>query len=284
LTLIDDPAGSIPALTPLQLSLQSGLPYHEVRRLIASFTTHDIHPGLPLTPDVVTQTTSLIRQRQAGTPLQYLEGHVEFGPVRVAVDRRGLIPRPETEQLWELVNRLVPPAAASLIVDIGTGSGALALALAHSYPQAEVVATDICPRALQLAGENIEANGWVAGRITLRQGDLFEALPATLRGAVDILVSNLPYVAEAEWPNLPEDVRTEPYLALVAGPRGTELLERLAAGVSDWLRPSGTVAVEIGETQFAAVTEAFGDGGIEARIFSDLTGRPRFVWGGVEHP
>ena len=279
----DHPAG-IPAFTPLQLSLQTGLPYHEVRRLIASVTADNIHPGLPVDPEVLTRVTSLIHRRQTGTPLQYLEGHVEFGPVRVGVDHRALIPRPETEQMWELVNRLVPPAAASLIVDIGTGSAALALALAHSYPKARVVATDICPQALQLARENIEANRWVAGRITLREGDLFDALPSSMRGGVDILVSNLPYVAETEWPNLPTDVRAEPYHALVGGPRGTELIERLAAGVSDWLRPSGTVTAEIGETQFNAAAKAFRAGGIDARIFSDLTGRPRFVWGGVEHP
>jgi release factor glutamine methyltransferase len=171
-----------------------------------------------------------------------------------------------------------------LIVDIGTGSGALALALAHSYPQAEVFATDNSPQALALAQENVRTNRWQAGRINLREGDLFEALPSSLRGEVDILVSNPPYIAEAEWPDLPTDVRAEPYPALVAGPRGTEVLERLAAGASDWLSPSGTVVVEIGETQGAEVQKAFGTGGIDATIHRDLTGRPRFVWGGPLDP
>lgn len=267
------------APTPLQLSRRSGLPYHELRRLIATVTTEAIHPGVPLRPGVLRRAMSLVRSRQEGMPLQYLEGSVEFGPVRVAVDRRALVPRPETEQLWELVTRTVPASAPSLVVEIGTGSGALALALAHSCPRATVVATDICPQALELARENIRADRRAGGRVQLREGDLFEALPASLRGRVDVLVSNPPYIAEAEWRDLPADVRAEPYRALVAGPRGTEMLERLAAGAAHWVRPSGTVAVETGETQAAAVQEAFRAGGFDARVEQDLTGRPRFVWG-----
>ena len=267
--------------TPLQLTRRNRLPYHEVRRLIATVTTDTIHPAAPLRPEVAGRTASLIRMRQAGVPLQYLEGDVEFGPVRLAVDQRALIPRPETEQLWELITRLVPVSRPSVIVDLGTGSGALALALAHSYPQARVVATDISAKALELARENVRANRWVGDRVELREGDLFEALPSSLRGEVDVVVSNPPYVAEAEWSDLPADVRAEPYAALVAGPHGTEILQRLAGEVSEWLRPTGTVAVEIGETQAAEIRQAFGDGGIDARIHHDLAGRPRFVWGGT---
>ena len=270
---------NLAAPTPLELSRRSGLPYHELRRLIATVTTESIHPGVPLPSEVLRRTDSLVRSRQKGTPLQYLEGNVEFGPVRVAVDRRALAPRPETEQLWELVTRSVPASAPSLIVEIGTGSGALALALAHSYPRATVVATDICPDALELARENIRADRRAGGRVELRQGDLFDALPSSLRGRVDVLVSNPPYVGESEWPGLPADVRAEPYSALVAGPRGTEILERLAAGASDWLGTPGTVAVEVGATRAAEVREAFRAGGFDAKVEQDLAGRPRFVWG-----
>jgi len=160
----------------------------------------------------------------------------------------------------------------------------LALALAHTYPRAEVIATDISPAAVELARENIRDNHWEAGRIDVREGDLFDAVPCSLRGEVDIVVSNPPYVAESEWSGLPAEVRTEPYGALVAGPRGTEILERLAAEVGDWLRPSGTVAVEIGETQAEEVQEAFRAGGIAAKIHNDLAGRSRFVWGGPIEP
>ena len=249
--------------------------------MIATVTAEPVPPGVPLPPEVAARTEALIRRLEAGEPLQYIEGYVEFGPVRVAVDERALIPRPETEQLWELITLLVPFSLPSLIVEIGTGSGALALALAHSYPRAEVVATDICPKALELAQENIEANRWEGGRIELREGDLFEALPYSLRSEVDILVSNPPYVAESEWGDLPSEVRAEPYRALVAGPRGTEILERLAGGVSDWLSSTGTVAVEIGETQAAEVQDALAEGGIDSRVHLDLNGRPRHVWGGI---
>ena len=272
------------APSPLQICRRSRLPYHEVRRLIETLTEDSVDADRPLPPGIAAATETLIRKRQAGVPLQYLEGYVDFGPVRVSVDERALIPRPETEQLWELVARLVPASMPSVIVDIGTGSGALALALAHSYPGAEVVATDISPGALELARENVRANRWVAGRVHLRQGDLYDAIPCSLRGEVDIVVSNPPYVAESEWPSLPAEVRAEPYPALVAGPRGTEVLERLAADVCEWLRPSGTVAVEIGEAQADEVQEAFQAGGIAARIHNDLAGRPRFVWGGPLGP
>lgn len=267
--------------TPIQLSRRTRLPYYELQRLIATLTAEPVRPDLPLSPQVAARTEALIRRREVGEPLQYLEGYVEFGPVRVAVDERALIPRPETEQLWELVTLLVPTSLPSLIVEIGTGSGALALALAHSYPRTQVVATDICPKALELARENIGAIRWARGRIELREGDLFEALPSSLRGEVDILVSNPPYVGESEWDDLPAEVRTEPYPALVAGPRGTEVLERLAAAASDWLSPSGTVAVEIGETQAEEVQHAFLAAGIDARIHLDLTGRSRHMWGGI---
>ena len=272
------------ALSPLQISRRSRLPYHEVRRLIETLTEESVEADRPLPPGIAAATETLIKKRRAGVPLQYLEGYVDFGPVRVSVDERALIPRPETEQLWELVTRLVPASLPSVIVEIGTGSGALALALAHTYPRAEVIATDISPPALELARENIRDNRWEAGRIDVREGDLFDAVPLSLRGEVDIVVSNPPYVAESEWSGLPAEVRTEPYAALVAGPRGTETLERLAGEVCEWLRPSGTVAVEVGETQADEVFEAFCAGGIDARIHNDLAGRPRFVWGGPLRP
>jgi len=268
------------ALSPLQISRSSRLPYHEVRRLIETLTEDRVEADRPLPPTIAAATETLIRKRQSGVPLQYLEGYVDFGPIRVAVDERALIPRPETEQLWELVTRLVPASLASVILDLGTGSGALALALAHSYPQAEVIATDISPEALELARENIRNNRWEAGRIHVREGDLFDAVPGSLRGEVDIVVSNPPYVAESAWPGLPAEVKAEPYQALVAGPRGTEILGRLAAEVCDWLRPSGTVAVEMGEDQADEVLEAFCAGGVAARVHRDLAGRSRYLWGG----
>ena len=272
------PAGTAVSPTPLQLSRRSGLPYHELIRLISTVTTDRIHPGSSLRPEIAARTQTLIRRRQAGTPLQYLEGYADFGPVTVRVDRRALIPRPETEQLWELATRLTP-ASPQVIVEIGTGSGALALALSYSFPQAQVVATDICPGALELAARNIEENPWAKSRIRLWEGDLFGALPDGLRGRVDLLVSNPPYVASGEWSQLPPEVRSEPRRALVAGERGTEILARLAAEARAWLSSSGMVVVEIGETQGDVAMAAFGAHRMTASVHHDLAGRPRFVVG-----
>ena len=266
-------------LSPLQISRRSRLPYHEVQRLIATLTQEDVHPGLPLSPGIAAATEPLIRKRQAGIPLQYLEGHIDFGPVHLATDKRALIPRPETEQLWELATETVRTSPPEVIVDIGTGSGALALALSHSFPDARVVATDISAGALELAHHNLLANRWARDRISLQEGDLFEALSLSLRGKVNLLVSNPPYVAEGEWPHLPAEVRAEPYQALVAGPRGTEVLERLAAEVRSWLSPAGLVIAEMGETQGETVKSAFRAGGMDVRIHCDLADRPRFVVG-----
>ncbi len=267
------------ALSPLQISRRSRLPYHEVQRLIATLTSERVYPGLPLPPGIAAAAEPLIRKRQAGIPLQYLEGHIDFGPLRLATDQRALIPRPETEQLWELATKTARALPPEVIVDIGTGSGVLALALSHSFSTARVVATDISTGALELAHHNVLANRWARDRIGFREGDLFEALEPSLLGKVDLLVSNPPYVAEGEWPHLPAEVRAEPYQALVAGPRGTEVLERLAAEAPPWLSPTGIMIAEMGETQAEVVARAFRAGGMNARIHHDLTDRPRFVVG-----
>lgn len=221
-----------------------------------------------------TRFAALVALRLRGHPLQYLEGTAAFGPLDLAVDDRVLIPRPETEQLWEMACRLVPHPR--VVLDLGTGSGALALAFAHRFPAARVVAVDASPGALEVASANGDRLGlaveWLAG-------DLFDPLPAELEGAVDLLVSNPPYVAEAEWPDLPTDVRHEPRQALVAGPRGTEVLERIAAAAPRWLAPGGWLACEIGETQGGWAREAFSAGLVDVEVRPDLTGRDRFVVG-----
>lgn len=234
----------------------SALPPHERRRLLA-LGRDDIE--------------ELARRRLEGEPLQYLEGTAAFTDFCVIVDPRVLIPRPETEGLFELVTREVENP--SVIVDLGTGYGALAIALARHYPDAAVHATDISEAALEVARENARR---LETEVTFHLGDLFSALPPRLRGRVDLLVSNPPYVAEGEWRALPPDVRREPRQALIAGPRGTEVLERIAAGAGEWMAPGGLVACEIGETQGAVVKEAFSVLG-NARIRPDLAGLDRYV-------
>lgn len=235
------------------------LPTHELRRLTAVATDEG-------------DLERLIRRRIDGEPLQYLEGTAAFGPYELMVDERVLIPRPETEQLWELATRAVTNPA--VIVDLCTGSGALAIALSGSFPRARVVATDISRDALAVAQENASRTGC---DVELRAGDLFEAVPAELEGVVDLLVSNPPYVSEAEYRHVPPDVRREPRGALVAGPSGLEVLERIAGGLARWMRPGGSFVIEIAETQGGAARELFAAFG--ATVRRDLTGRDRFVTG-----
>ena len=123
-----------------------------------------------------------------------------------------------------------------------TGAGPLALFLARAWPEARVIGTDIFPQALEVARGNGDGVEWL-------EGDLFEALPEALRGSIDLLVANPPYVAESEWDSLPTDVRHEPRSALVAGPEGTEVIEAILSDLPGWLAQGGEAWIEIGETQ-----------------------------------
>lgn len=236
------------------------IPAHELRRL----------------QDIAGDLDQLVQQRLAGEPLQYLEGNVQFGPIQVSVDHRVLIPRPETEFMWELAARTLGEAGAgTVIVDLCTGSGALALALKHRFPTARVLGTDLSVEALELAA----ANGLKLGLdVEWLAGDLFDALPQELKGRVDLLTSNPPYVAEAEYRQLPTDVQQEPYEALVAGPNGTEVIERIADDVYWWLGIGGWVFCEIGEEQGNVAKAQFGRW-LDSDIHQDLTGKDRILVG-----
>ncbi|MBT8216183.1 MAG: peptide chain release factor N(5)-glutamine methyltransferase [Acidimicrobiia bacterium] len=253
----------------------TGLPEHEARRLLQLATGLDA-AGLglldALTPEQSTRFEGYVDRRLAGEPLQYIEGTVPFGPVEVKVDPRGLIPRPETEVLWErAVCALGTADDSTVIVDLGTGSGALALSLKHAFPAARVYATDIDPDALALARENVEQAG-----VSVLRGDLFDALPFGMRGHVDLLISNPPYVAEAD--ELPAEVRErEPARALFAGPNGDEILVRIAQQAFYWVKPGGWVFIEIGETQADRALELFAD--FQCVVYQDLAGRPRILAG-----
>lgn len=229
----------------------------------------------PMTaPEDRARFDALVERRLGGEPLQYLEGSIPFGPVEVQVDRRALIPRPETEQLWALAVGLLGRAGPGApLVDAGTGSGALALGLKHAFPTAPVFGTDNSAAALALARENAAANGL---EVTFLEGDLLEPLPGGLRGRVEMIVSNPPYLSEAEWEALPDEIRLhEPREALAAGPEGTEVLARLAAEAYWWLGVGGWLICEIGEAQREAMLELFG--AYEREVRADLAGRPRFL-------
>lgn len=253
------------------------LPPHELERLATAATgrTRAALLAAPITdPDERGRLDALVGRRLAGEPLQYLEASIPFGPIEVQVDHRALIPRPETEQLWELAVGLLGAAGPGTpLVDVGTGSGALALALKQAFPSAPVYGTDLSAAALDLARQNATANRL---EVTFLEGDLLDPLPPSLRGRVEMIVSNPPYLSEAEWEALPGEIRLhEPRQALVAGPEGTEVLARIAAEAYWWLGVGGWVICEMGETQGEAALRLFG--AYESEVRDDLAGRPRFL-------
>jgi release factor glutamine methyltransferase len=213
---------------------------------------------------------SLLARRVAGEPLQYIEGTTQFGPLELMVDHRVLVPRPETEGLFEIASRMV--RNPKVIVDLCTGSGALALALKHHFSGASVFATDISEDALEVAFLNRHKTGLDVYFVV---GDLFDPLPAALLGQVDLVVANPPYVADGDFHTLPRDVQQEPRVALVSGPTGLEVIERIGAEATQWLRPGGVVVVEIGETQGVKASCTFV--GLPTVVRQDATGRDRYV-------
>ncbi len=252
------------------------LPDHEVRRLLEAATGRhwtDLLLGTDLTTGELEAFHGFVERRRSGEPLQYIEGTVPFGPIEVAVDPRVLVPRPETEQLYEIACDAVEDPL--VIVDICTGSGNLAIALKHTFPSATVYATDISPDAVDLARDNARDAGL---DVTVLGGDLFDPLPDHLRGRIDLIVSNPPYLAAAELADLPIDVRDhEPTVALVAGPVGDEVLARIAAAALEWLRPGGVIICEISEFHGPTVAGHFAS--LDGEIRRDLSGKERFVIG-----
>jgi release factor glutamine methyltransferase len=250
------------------------LPRHEVERLLAKatgLTRTELLLGGTISDEGAAEFVDLVERRRGGEPLQYIEGRIPFGPIEVSVDRRVLIPRPETEQLFEIA--VDAAAEPRVIVDLCTGSGNLAIALKHEFPDAVVYATDWSEDAVAVAGANAAAAGL---DVTVLHGDLFEPLPPHLRGRVDLLVANPPYVSEAEMAGLPVEVREhEPRSALLAGPSGDEVVARIAAHVAEWLALDGVMVCEISEFRGAASAELFRALGGEVR--HDRSGKERFV-------
>ncbi len=257
------------------IGVYTTLPRHEVLRLMCVATGHlsvELRLGVELTPGQVATFESLVARRLENEPLQYIEGSVPFGSIEVAVDSRVLIPRPETEYLFELVVTMVDDPL--VIVDLCTGSGNLALALKARFPNAAVYASDVSRDAVTLARSNADRAGL---EINVVHGNLFDPIPPTVKGRVDLLVSNPPYLAEREYLDLPLDVRREPRVALVAGPNGDEVVREIGRRIGDWMAPGGVVGIEVSEFHAQAVVDSFADVG--GAVEQDLTGRDRYVMG-----
>jgi release factor glutamine methyltransferase len=243
---------------------------------------------------------SLADRRAAGEPLQYVLGTWAFRHLELAVDRRVLIPRPETEQVVEVALRELtatvptggPDGSPMICVDLGTGSGAIALALATEGAVGgltlDVWATDASPDALDVARYNRDAlattDPTAAARVHIAEGSWFDALPGHLARRIDLVVANPPYVTDDEYAHLDPTVRDwEPRSALVAargrgGVAGMADIEAVVAGAGAWLRRSGALVVELAPAQAdAAVDAARRAGFAEVGTARDLTGRLRML-------
>ncbi len=206
------------------------------------------------------ELATLVDRRAAGEPLEYVLGWAEFCGLRIAVDLTVFVPRRRTEFLADQAVALARPG--TVVVDLCCGSGALAAALAAAVPGAVVHATDIGPAAVGCARRNLAAAG---GQVY--QGDLFGPLPAGLRGRVDILLANVPYVPTSEVALLPPEARDhEARVALDGGADGLEVLRRVVAEAPGWLAPGGRLLSEISERQVAAATAAATAAGLTASV------------------
>ena len=268
---------------------------------------------LPVDEETRARFRDLVRRRADHEPTRYLTGGCEFMSLAMKVTPDCLIPRPETELLVEAALRLagvtrpgssgrprpggpgstgsprpggrpaIPgsaaPSTSLAAIDLCTGCGCVAVSLAVYLPGCRITATDLSAAAIEVARTNAASHS-VADRLTFLEGDLYAPLQAAAVPPADFLLANPPYVAEADWNDLAPEIRGhEPRSALVAGPRGTEIIERILRGAPAYLRPGGTLLVEIAAGQGTAVSEIAGAvpglGGAE--ILKDYAGLERIL-------
>jgi len=232
----------------------------------------------PLTEPELEKIRPMLKRRSTREPLQYILGTAEFCGLTLKVDRRALIPRPETELLVEtVIQKLAAPPAT--ILDLGTGTGAIALALAQKYAEAAVTGVDASADALALARENA-ATLALGERLRWLECDWFAAVPASETFA--LIISNPPYLSDAETKETQPEVREfEPWKALSAGPQGEAALVHLLTAARERLAPGGLLALETGIAQHAQLTALARERGyawVESK--PDLTGRDRFILAG----
>lgn len=241
----------------------------------------------PAAPRDVRRLGEMVSRRRWGEPLQYVIGSWAFRGVVLIVDRRVLIPRPETEEvvdvaLMELGRLRAATGRAPLVVaDLGTGSGAIALSMAKEASDIRMWATDRSSEALGVARANLAGLGGPATRVRLAQGSWFDALPSQLRGRLSLVVANPPYVSAFEMGELPEEVaRYEPRQALLAGPTGLEALEEIVREAPPWLALPGSLVLEVAPHQADHLAERAHRAGFAAvEVRPDMAGRPRVLVG-----
>ena len=236
-----------------------------------------VHPHGIVSEEAMAEALFASRMRASGMPLQYAVGKASFRHLVLTVDKRVLIPRPETEVLVDLVLKQAPRGT---IAELGTGSGAIAISLAMEGAYDAVIATDVSAGALEVARNNARRHEpELRTALDFRQGSLLAPLAGE---QFDAIVSNPPYIAEAEMESLPPEVRDwEPHLALVSGRDGLDAVREIVGGAHSFLRPGGFLALEVDSRRAELAAGIFKAAGNYTKIetTADLTGRARFVSG-----
>ncbi|MBN2212437.1 MAG: peptide chain release factor N(5)-glutamine methyltransferase [Sedimentisphaerales bacterium] len=250
------------------------------RKRIELYTNFDYCP----TPEQLTTFRDLVRRCGRHEPVSYLTGKAHFYSLEFAVGPGCLSPRPETETLVEqaiafCTHEVHRPTVS--VLDLCTGSGCVAAAIATNVVEAEVVAVDISPAALNYARRNIEALE-LAGRVQVIENDLFAGVEASGKAMFDLITANPPYIADAVYDKLPANVKDyEPVEALKAGPDGLDMLRRILAEAESYLADGGALMCEIAFDQGPVVLDLFQDSGYlsECAIVKDDLRHPRVVKG-----
>jgi release factor glutamine methyltransferase len=233
----------------------------------------------PLADDELAAVRGLIKRRLAGEPLAYILGNQDFWSLSLTVTPDVLIPRSDTETLVERVLQLVPRDREIKILELCTGSGAVAAALAKELPLAAIVATEISPKARDVAAENLRALGF-ADRVTVALADLW---PAVEDQSFDAIVANPPYIPSADIARLSTEVRGEPRLALDGGTDGLDFYRRIVAGAYKFAVAGAHVVVEHGFDQGGSVQQLFAGAGLQSiSTINDLGKHPRVTSGAIK--
>jgi release factor glutamine methyltransferase len=228
-----------------------------------------------LTPTEARVFAGALAERRSGVPLQYVVGTQQFMDLVLEVRPGVFIPRPETEVLVGAAVQVLGGRTSPVAIDAGTGTGAIALAIRRRIPVASVFATDISESAVALARRNA---AHLELEIEVLRGDLLDPIPPELRGHVDLITSNPPYVTAEEYESLPNDVRAEPHDAIIGG---IEFHRRLVDVAPELLRPGGWLITEIGSDQGTEVSRLFRASLQDVDVLQDLAGRDRIVRGRV---
>ncbi|WP_420179770.1 putative protein N(5)-glutamine methyltransferase [Paenarthrobacter sp. TA1.8] len=209
------------------------------------------------------QLTHMVDQRLRGLPLEHIVGWADFCGTRIAVEPGVFVPRRRTEFVVRVAAMITKPGA--VVVDLCCGSGAIGAALNDLLGSCELHASDVDPAAVRCARSNVEPRG---GRV--HQGDLYAALPRELRGKVDVLLANAPYVPTGSIAMMPQEARLhEPRVALDGGADGLDVQRRLALGAAQWLAPGGSIVMETSEQQVPRTVRLLNEAGLLAEVASD---------------